>query len=296
MTSRRTFLGSMGMAILGAQATRAGAIDWAASLAPAPHRSFNGPFGIQLYSLRNQLQKDVPGTLKYIRESGYTDVETAGFYGLSPADFKKELDKAGLKSTGMHSGDDNRFRDKLDDIIAEAKIFKPAYVTSPWVQEQHRKDAEGCKRVAAEFNEWGKKLQAAGFRFAFHNHDAEFKPLGNTTAEDIFIQDADPALVDFQLDLFFVQKVGISPADYLRKYPGRFKLVHLKDISKSTPTGFEEAPDDACVPLGTGQIDWPKTLAACADTGVKYYYVEDESETAPEGIRKTYDYLKTVKF
>jgi sugar phosphate isomerase/epimerase len=296
MTSRRAFLGSMGLAILGARAARAGALDWAASLAPAPNRSFPGPFGIQLYSLRHQFQKDIPGTLEYIRKSGYTDVETAGFYGLSPRDFKRELDHAGLKCTGMHSGDDNRFRDKLDEIIAEAEALKPDYVSSPWVQEERRKDAEGCKRIAAEFNAWGKKLQAAGFRFSFHNHDAEFKPIGNTTAEDIFIQETDPALVDFELDLFFVKKVGITPADYLRKYAGRFKLVHLKDISKSTPTGFAEAPDDACVPLGTGQIDWPKTLAACADTGVKYYYVEDESETAPEGIRKTYQYLKTVRF
>jgi len=239
---------------------------------------------------------DVAGTLKYIREVGYTDVETAGFYGLSPADFKRELDKAGLKCTGMHAGDDNRFRTKLDEIIAEAKVFKAAYVLSPWMQEPRRKDAEGCKRVGAEFNEWGKKLQAAGFRFAFHNHDAEFKPLGNTTAMDIFIQESDPKLVDFELDLFFVQKVGLSPAEYLKKYPGRFKLVHLKDISKSTTTGFAEAPDDAVVPLGEGQIDWPTTLAAAADVGVKYYYVEDESETAPEGIKKTAQYLKTVRF
>lgn len=296
MSSRRAFLGSVGLAVLGTRAARAGAmLNWAA-LAPAHHRSFTWPFGIQLYSLRHQLQKDVPGTLKYIRESGYTDVETAGFYDMSSADFKKQLDKAGLKCTGMHSGDDNRFRDKLDEIIAEAKVFKPAYVTSPWVQEQRRKDAEGCKRIAAEFNEWGKKLQAAGFRFAFHNHDAEFKPIGDTTAMDIFIRESDPSLVDFQLDLFFVQKVGLSPADYLKKYSGRFKLVHMKDISKSTPTGFEEAPDNAVVPLGEGQIDWPKTLAAAADTGVKYYYVEDESETAAEGIRKTYQYLKAVRF
>jgi sugar phosphate isomerase/epimerase len=296
MTSRRAFLGSMGMAILGAGAARTGAIDWAVGMTPPPNRSFKGPFGIQLYSLHHQLEKDVPGTLKYIRESGYTDVETAGFYNMSPADFKKQLDKAGLKCTGMHSGDDNRFRDKLDEIIAEAEALKPVYVNSPWVQEQHRKDAESCKRIAADFNEWGKKLQAAGFRFAFHNHDAEFKPMGNTTPEDIFIQETDPALVDFQLDLFFVKKVGIEPAHYLRKYAGRFKLVHLKDIAKGTPTGFAEAPDDACVPLGTGQIDWPKTLAACADTGVKYYYVEDESETSPQGIRATYQYLKKVRF
>jgi sugar phosphate isomerase/epimerase len=297
MTSRRAFLGSVGLTILGTKAARAGAtLDWAATPAPAHHRSFSGPFGIQLYSLRHQLGKDVPGTLKYIRESGYTDVETAGFYGMSPADFKKELDKAGLKCTAMHAGDDNRFRDKLDEIIAEAKVFKPDYVNSPWVQEPHRKDAEGCKRVAADFNEWGKKLQAAGFRFAFHNHDAEFRPMGNTTAMDIFIQETDPSLVDFQLDLFYAKKVGLVPAEYLRKYAGRFKLVHMKDISKSTPTGFEEAPDDSNVPLGEGQIDWPKTLAAAAETGVKYYYVEDESETAPEGIRKSYQYLKTVRF
>jgi len=295
MSSRRAFLGSMGVAVLGAKAARAGAatLDWAAM---APLRSFIGPFGIQLYSLRNQLAKDVPGSLKLIRDAGYTDVETAGFYKMSPADFKKALDKAGLKCTGMHSGDDNRFRTKLDEIIAEAKVFKPDYVTSPWIQEEHRKDAAGCKRVAAEFNEWGKKLQAAGFRFAFHNHDMEFKPLGSTTPMDILIRETDPKLVDFELDLFFVKKVGLSPADYLRKYPGRFKLVHLKDISKSTPTGFAEAPDDACVPLGEGQIDWPKTLAAAAEVGVTHYYVEDESATAPEGIKKTAQYLKKVQF
>jgi len=294
MTSRRAFLGSMGAAVIAAKAARAGAALGA--VAPAHHRSFTGALGIQLYSLRHQLGKDVPGSLKLIRDAGYTDVETAGFYKMSPADFKKALDTAGLKCTGMHSGDDNRFRTKLDDIIAEAKVFKPDYVTSPWIQEEHRKDAEGCKRVAAEFNEWGKKLQSAGFHFAFHNHDAEFKPLGSTTAMDILIQETDPKLVDFELDLFFVKKVGLTPADYLRKYPGRFKLVHLKDIAKSTPAGFGEAPDDACVPLGEGQIDWPKTLAAATDVGVKYWYVEDESEAAPEGIKKTAEYLKTVRF
>jgi sugar phosphate isomerase/epimerase len=284
----------MGVAILGAKAARAGAgLGWAA----AAQRSFKGPFGIQLYSLRNQLDKDVPGSLKLIRDAGYTDVETAGFYKMSPADFKKALDKAGLKCTGMHSGDDNRFRTKLDEIIAEAKVFKPDYVTSPWIQEQHRKDADGCKRIAAEFNEWGKKLQTAGFRFGFHNHDAEFKPLGNTTAMDIFITETDPKLVDFELDLFFTKRVGLDPAEYLKKYPGRFKLVHLKEIAKGIKLGeFTPTPDDACVPLGEGQIDWPKTLGAAAETGVKYYYVEDESPTAPEGIKKSAQYLKTVRF
>jgi sugar phosphate isomerase/epimerase len=299
MTSRRAFLGTMGAVIVGSKFARAGraALGWAAGPVPAHDRSFAGPYGIQLYSLRHQLDKDVPGTLKYIREVGYTDVETAGFYKMSPGDFKKELGRAGLKCTGMHSGDDNRFRAKLDEIIAEAKVFKPDYVTCPWVQEQRREDAEGCKRVAAEFNAWGKKLQAAGYRFAFHNHDAEFKPLGNTTAMDILIQETDPSLVDFELDLFFAKRVGLDPADYLRKYPARFKLVHLKEIAKGIKLGeFTPTPDDACVPLGEGQIDWPKTLDAAADVGVKYYYLEDESETAREAIKKSFQFLKSVRF
>jgi sugar phosphate isomerase/epimerase len=291
MSSRRDFMKTLTAAVAGSKLVEA-----ARAAVAAGNRRFTGPFGIQLYSLREQLQKDVPGSLKHIREVGYTSVETAGFYGVKPADFKKELDRAGLKCTGMHSGDDNRFREHLDEIIAEAKIFKPAYVTSPWVQEEHRKDAESSKRVAAEFNEWGKKLQAAGFRFSYHNHDVDFKPLGSTTAEDIFITETDPKLVDFELDLYFVKKVGLVPAEYLERYPGRFKEVHLKDIAKGIKPGFGEEPDTACVPQGTGQIDWPKTLAAAAKVGVKYYYVEDESPTAWDGIATTIKYLKTVRF
>jgi sugar phosphate isomerase/epimerase len=288
MSSRREFIKTVTAAVAGSKLVQVGMA--------ADQRPFAGPFGVQLYSLREQLQKDVPGSLNHIREVGYTTVETAGFYGLKPEDFKRELDKADLSCTGMHSGDDNRFRERLEEIIAEAKIFQPLHVSCPWVEEQHRKDAEGCKRVAAEFNGWGKKLQAAGFRFSYHNHDADFRPVGSTTAEDIFIAETDPELVDFELDLYFVQKVGLVPADYLKKHPGRFKQLHLKDIAKGVPPGFGEVPDADCVPLGTGQIDWPQTLAAAAEVGVKEYYVEDESPTAWDGIAKSIGYLKSVRF
>jgi len=264
--------------------------------AAVPGRHFAGPFGIQLYSLREQLAKDVPGSLKHIREAGYTTVETAGLYDMTPEDFKKQLDKAGLKCTGMHSGEDSRFRDHFDDIIAEAKVLKPVHVSCPWVDEKNRQDAEGCKRVAAEFNEWGKKLQAVGFRFSYHNHDVDFKPIGSTTAQDIFLAETDPKLVDFEFDLYFVQKVGLNPADFIKKHAARAKQLHLKDIAKSVKPGFQEEPDDTCVPLGTGQIDWPKTLDAAAAAGVKDYYVEDESPTAWDGIVKTHAYLKSVTF
>ena len=286
MITRRTFLGWAGAVGLTLPSAR---LD-------AQHRSFPGPFGIQLYSLRHHFKDDVPGTLRLIREAGYTDVETAGFYGWTPADFKKQLDAAGLKCTGMHSGDDSRFRTRLDEVLREAEIFRTDYVITPWVSEDRRKDVEGCKRVAEDFNDWGKRIRAAGFRFGFHNHDAEFKPLGSTTALDAFIQHTDPKYVDFELDVFFAQKVGIPPAKFLRKYPGRFKLVHLKDVAKSLSTGFDPAPENSSVPLGYGQIDWPKTLAAAVDAGVKYWYVEEESDTSHEGIRESIHYLRNVRF
>jgi len=291
MSSRREFIRTLTVVVAG---SGLGKVTKAA--ASTGDRRFAAPLGVQLYSLREQLAKDVPGPLKHLREVGYTTVETAGFYDMKPEDFKKQLDKAGLKCTGMHAGDDGRFRDHLDEIIAEAKIFKPLHVSCPWVDEGHRQDAEGCKRVAAEFNAWGKKLQAAGFHFSYHNHDVDFKPLGSTTAEEIFLAETDPKLVDFEFDLYCVQKVGLVPADYIKKHGARAKQLHLKDIAKGVKVGFQEEPDSTCVPLGTGQIDWTRTLAAAAEVGVREYYVEDESPTAWDGIAKSAAFLKSVRF
>ncbi len=291
MSSRREFIWTLTVAMAGS-----GLVKLAKAAASTGNRRFAAPLGVQLYSLREQLTKDVPGPLKHIREVGYTTVETAGFYDMKPEDFKKQIDKAGLKCTGMQAGDDARFRDHLDEIIAEARIFKPLHVSCPWVDEKHRQDAEGCKRVAAEFNAWGKKLQAAGFRFSFHNEVGVFKPIGPTTAEEIFLAETDPELVDFELDLCYVKQAGLVPADYIKKHGARVKQLHLKDMAKGVKVGFEEEPDSTQVPLGTGQIDWPPTLAAAAQVGVKEYYIEDESPTAWDGIAKSAAYLKSVRF
>jgi len=291
MSSRREFIRTLTVAAAGS-----GLVKAAMAAAPTGDRRFAARLGVQLYSLHEQLAKDVPGPLKHIREVGFTTVETAGFYGMKPEDFKKELDKAGLKCTGMHAGDDGRFRDHLDEIIAEAKIFKPLHVSCPDVDEKRRQDAEGCKRVATEFNAWSKKLQAAGFRFSFHNEIGVFKPVGSTTAEEIFLAETDPGLVDFEFDLCYVQQAGLAPADYIKKHGARVKQLHLKDLAKSVKVGFEEVPDSSYMPLGTGQIDWPRTLAAAAEVGVKEYYVEDESPTAWDGIAKSAAYLKSVRF
>ena len=291
MSSRREFIRTLTVAAAGS-----GLVNAAMAAASTGDRRFVARLGVQLYSLNEQLAKDVSGPLKHIREVGYMTVELAGFYSMKPEDFKKQLDRAGLKCTGMHAGDDGRFRDHLDEIIAEAKILKPLHVTCPDVDERRRQDAEGCKRVAAEFNAWGKKLQAAGFRFSFHNEVSVFKPLGSTTAEEIFLAETDPRLVDFEFDLCYVQQAGLVPADYIKKHGARVKQLHLKDIAKDVKVGFQEVPGSSYVPLGTGQIDWPQTLAAAAEVGVKEYYVEDESPTAWDGIAKSAAFLKSVRF
>lgn len=291
MSSRREFIRTLTVAVAGS-----GLVKATSAAASTGGRRFAAPLGVQLYSLHEQLAKDVPGPLKHIRDVGYTTVETAGFYDMKPEDFKKQLDKVGLKCTGMHAGDDDRFRDHLGEIIAEAKIFKPLHVTCPGVDESRRQDAEGCKRVAAEFNAWGKQLQAAGFRFSFHNEIDVFKPVGSTTAEEIFLAETDPKLVDFEFDLYYVKQAGLVPAEYIKKHGTRVKQLHLKDIAKGVKVGFEEEPESAYVPLGTGQIDWAQTLAAAAQVGVKEYYVEDEGPTPWDGIVKSAAYLKSVRF
>ena len=291
MSSRRDFIRTVTVAMAGSELVKV-----AKAAALTGNRRFAAPLGVQLYSLHEQLEKDVPGPLKHIRDAGYTTVETAGFYDMKPEDFKKQLDKAGLKCTGMHAGDDARFRDHLDAIIAEAKIFRPLHVTCPDVDEKRRQDAEGCKRVAAEFNAWGQKLRAEGFRFSFHNEIDVFKPIGATTAEEIFLAETDPRLVDFEFDLFYVKQAGLVPADYIKKHGARVKQLHLKDIAKSAKVGLEEEPVAAYVPLGTGQIDWVQTLAAAAQVGVKDYYVEDEGPNPWDGIVTSAAYLKSVRF
>ena len=293
MGSRRKFLALLGTLPLAAK----GVISNNVSRGGAGAHRFTGNYGLQLYSLRSQLARDVPGTLAYIRKIGFGDVETAGLYGLSPEKFRAYLDQSGLKSTSMHvSGE--RLESEIEAVLHEASTLGVQYVVCSSVNWERRNllDMNDYRQIAGLFNKWGKRVRAEGFGFGYHNHDFEFRVLEGRPALDILIGNTDPRLVDFEMDVFWVRRGGQDPVEYLKRYGSRFRLMHLKDMRRGTPVGDLSVgiSDEASVPLGEGMLDIKGILRASAN--IKHYYVEDESAEAPEGIRASLKYLKAVRF
>jgi sugar phosphate isomerase/epimerase len=157
---------------------------------------------------------------------------------------------------------------------------------------------DNFKRAAENFNQWGEKIHSGGLRLAYHNHDYEFRIYEGTPAYDTLIQETQPDLVAFEMDVFWVKRGGQDPVAYLKKYRDRFRLLHLKDIRTGTPVGDFSVgtSDEACVVLGTGIIDLPAILSQAEKIGVERYYVEDESAEAPQNIGPSLQYLKRVRF
>jgi len=259
--------------------------------------SFKGPIGLQLYSLRDDFPKDVPGTLKRVKAMGFSIVELAGTYNLSPEQFRTELDKAGLKAKSMHASFES-LRDKPDRVIADAKALGVEYVGCAWIPHDGANFTEAdVQKAATVFNSAGAKARAAGLRFFYHTHGYEFRPHASGNLFDLLMSKTESKDVFVQMDVFWVQHPGQDPVKLFEKYGKRIKLMHLKDIKKGLvgdTTGT--APADSDVVLGTGQVEWPRLLAAAKKAGVAYYFIEDESSTAATQIPLTLQYLEQVKF
>lgn len=266
---------------------------------PAPGRagSFKGPLALQLYSVRDQLKKDVPGTLAKVRGMGFQNVELGGgYYGLTPEEFRQALVKAQLKPVSMHAGFDLLEKD-LERVVTEAKIFGVEYVGCAWIP--HGKDftSADVTRAAAVFNRAGERLQAAGFKFMYHLHGYEFVPNGTGTLFDRLAEATNPATVFFQNDVFWAHHGGADPAKLLLKYPQRFRLLHLKDMKKGTIGNLTgQAPDETSVALGTGQVDLVAVLQAARKIGIAWYIIEEESPEPLINVPAGKKYLETVKY
>jgi sugar phosphate isomerase/epimerase len=257
---------------------------------------FKGALAVQLWSFRADFKKDVPGTLRRVRELGFTNVELAGTYGMTAAEFRKELDKAGLRAVSMHV-DYQTARDHIDQVIADAKALGVTYVGVPWIKSPFTR--EDCLAAIKVFNEAGRRLSASGLKFFYHLHGYEFvpDPNGKGTLFELLMSGTNPRYVSLQLDTAHVAFPGQDPAELLRKYPGRFSSLHIKDvrgdISGNNSGVFK---DEDGRPLGEGKINWPATLAAARKQGVRWYIVEDETPTVWQGIRTTLSYLHTVRY
>jgi sugar phosphate isomerase/epimerase len=259
-------------------------------------RPFRGALAVQLWSFRADFKKDVPGTLRRVRELGFTNVELAGTYGMSAAEFRAALDRAGLRAISMHV-DYQTVRDHTDQVIRDAKTLGVTYVGVPWIKSPFTRD--DCLAAIKVFNEAGRRLAASGLQFFYHLHGYEFvpDPNGKGTLFELLMSGTDPRYVHMQLDTAHVAFPGQDPAALLLRYPGRFSSLHLKDV-RSDIAGNNSGifKDEDGRPLGEGKINWPATLAAARKQGVRWYIVEDETPTVWQGIRTTLSYLRGVTY
>lgn len=277
--SRRNFVRlSAAAAVAGAGAARLSAAE------------LKSPIGLQLYSVRMLLPKDFDGTLARLSAMGYKNVEAAGYYNKTAAEWRKSMDAAGLRCTSTHHPLGLLLQHE-DEYIEFAHTVGMQYIVSP---SPRKKDPSASgpmtlddwKWSFGEYNRIGEKVKAAGMRFGYHNHTPEFKTLDGVLVYDELLRLADPRFVFFEMDLGWVCAAGYDPVPYLRKWPERFPLVHVKDMVKN-PDGTSHS-----VVLGTGYINYHRILRAA--TGLKQYFIEQEEfagDTLTE-LRQDADYMK----
>jgi len=259
-------------------------------------KSFKGPVGLQLYSLRNEFAKDVPGTLATVKGFGFRFVELAGTYDLAPAKFREQLSAHGLKAVAGHFPYE-RFKADPAGVAAEAKALGMQFAGCAWIAHEGTFDEKECRDAIATFNKAGSVLAKQGLKFYYHTHGYEFEPLGEGTLFDLLLKETDPKLVTYEMDILWIHFPGQSPARILEKYPTRFELMHIKDLKKGVKgnlSGGTDVTND--VVLGTGQIDLPATLKAAQKAGVKYYFIEDESPESVTQIPKSLKFLEQLSF
>ena len=241
------------------------------------------PIGIQLYTVRDLMQKNFEYTLQQVAAIGYKEVEFAGLFEKDAKWVRtKVLDKVGLTSPSSHIPYE-RLKSNLSGVAEEARVLGNRYVVCPWMDMKAHPDSAAWRRIAADFNRFGEALQRVGLTFAYHNHEFEFAPLSDGgKAFDILLADCDPKLVKIELDLYWITTAGADPLAYFAKWPGRFPMVHVKDR-----TGAGQM-----VNVGQGSIDWNRIFAKRKEAGIQHFFVEHDNPKSPlEDIKASYSYL-----
>lgn len=269
---------------------------------------FGLPLGLQLYSVRDLLPKDYEGTLKQIAALGYQEVEAAGFFHHTPQEVKHAMQAANLRCVSAHYPS-SELHQRLDEIIAFHHELQTHYIicSSPGLKnppsasdtsqahQSHALTLDDWHWNAEQFNKLGEKVKAAGMEFGYHNHVAEFKKTDGLVPFDELLRLTDPALVTIEMDCGWVTVGGGNPIDYLRRYPTRISLLHVKDFKHSDkPASTTEAPEAA--ELGRGVTDYRAIFGAASKTGIKHYFVEQEAFDKPpfEALKIDADYMKSL--
>lgn len=248
--------------LLGAAAVSSTLATVPSSLLAAPHRRLE-KVGIQLYTVRDRMITDLPGTLQKIADIGYNEVEFAGYFDHSPAEIKSFLDAAGLKSPSTHIRLDD-MRATAEQTIESALTIGQDYIVLAWIEPENRTSLDDYRAHAELFDRFAEQCHLAGLHYAYHNHDFEFSAIDGVLPIDLLLSETDPQLVLIEMDLYWITKGGGNPFAYFENHPGRFPLCHVKDMNA----------DGSMADVGAGKIDFAEIFAASEQAGFQHYYVE----------------------
>lgn len=290
MTSRRDFLKNSALITAGAMVTPS-----IISCSGGP-KSFKKEIGVQLYTIREQLTADLEGSMKKLAQIGYNYIEATGFaksdagyqfYGKSPKDFSKMLADNGqflLSNLTV-------FELENADAVCAAHVEAGCkYIVYSYLSEQYRQNLDGYKATSEMLTKIGEVAKRNGLQFAYHNHHFEYTDMEGQVPMDVMMANTDVANVKFELDIYWIEKAGKDPIEYFNKYPGRFELWHLKDMTNDAEKFF--------APVGSGTIDWQKVFAAREKSGMKHYFVEQDRTKGDiwKDITDSYNFLNNAKY
>ncbi|MBZ5657051.1 MAG: sugar phosphate isomerase/epimerase [Acidobacteriia bacterium] len=280
MFNRREFLQLSIAAVSGLAATR---------LLGSERRSL----GVQLYTVRQEAERDLPTVLEGIHKIGYTKVETYwNIYGHPAAELRRMINDHGLIAPSGHFNYDG-----LESKIDYAKALGVDYVICPMLPEGMWFTLDGYKRAADQFNTWGEKIHQAGMQFGFHNHNYEFRRFGDTTGFETLMKRSDPKLVCIEMDSYWIAQAGQDSLQMFQQYGNRIQLLHLKDRKPGFPTTqVKDTAAEHFTEVGSGTIHWPEILAAAEKNGVKHMFVERDSGDLPamESLRISFQNLQKI--
>jgi sugar phosphate isomerase/epimerase len=281
MTSRRDFVRTSTTALAAA------ALPW---------RQFgrmNGDkldkIGVQLYTVRTEMRRDFEATLARVADIGFKEVEFAGYFDRSPEQVRNLLANLKLDAPSGHMPYES-LGEGWPAILDQANRIGHQYVVIAWTPQEDRRTLDDWKRIAEKFNSAGGAAKAAGLTFAYHNHDFEFKPIEGKIPFDVLLEHTDPELVRIELDLYWITLGGQNPRDYFDRFPGRFPMVHVKDLKR----GGEQSQ---MVDVGKGDIDFKAIFAQREQAGIRHFFVEHDEPAQPfDSITASYQYLRHLEF
>lgn len=249
--------------------------------------------GLQLYTLRDTISKDPKGVLERVASFGYEKLETFGYndgkiFGLDFGEFGKVVKDLGMKVTSGHYGLDQVTSDRWEKAIEDARSIGQEYMVVPWLNESDRTSIDDYKRICETLNKAGEICNNNGMKFGYHNHAFEFDDMDGQTPFDLMLDETDPKLVHIEMDIYWVVNANRDPLAYFEKYPGRFEQWHVKDMDKNDRQRNAD--------VGAGSIAWKPIFEKAQQSGLKHYYVEQESYPGEpiDSVEASIQYLREL--